>query len=64
MSEHIVLLQVIREDSKDVSEILEEYEIGRFPGTDKGYEDAMAASQLLLAECGYEEDGEEENDGD
>ena len=63
MSEHIVLVQVIREDSATVSEIVSEYEIGRFPGTDKGLESAEAAAELLLAECGYEEgSGEDEEE--
>lgn len=62
MSEHIVLVQVIREDSPVISEMIQEFEIGRFPGTDKGLEDATAAAELLLAECGYEEGGDEEPD--
>lgn len=62
MSEHIVLVQVVREDSATVSEIVSEYEIGRFPGTDQGLEHAEAAAELLLSECGFEEGDKEESD--
>lgn len=65
MSEHVVLLQVIRQDSENISEVLEEYEIGRFPGTPDGEAHARAASELLLAECGYEDaDGEPDADSE